>query len=195
VATSSTVDLALGRLEFCEVTEATWADFVRLFERRGSPKSCWCMVWRATAEEARRTDGKHRRAALERRVALGVPIGLLAYLEGEPVGWCSIAPRSTYRPLGGSEYPGVEPDQIWSVTCFFLTRELRGQGIMPHLLDAAVEHAQQRGAVVIEGYPVDEDSPSYRFMGFVPTFEDAGFIEVARAGTRRHVMRRDMPTS
>jgi hypothetical protein len=41
----------------------------------------------------------------------------------------------------------------------------------------------------VEAYPVDEAAPSYRFMGFVPVFAAAGFTEVGRAGTRRHVMR------
>jgi hypothetical protein len=38
---------------------------------------------------------------------------------------------------------------------------------------------------VAEGCPVDPDSPSYRFMGFVPVFAEAGFQEVALAGSRR----------
>ena len=41
---------------------------------------------------------------------------------------------------------------------------------------------------MVEGYPVDPDSPSYRFMGFLPLFEQASFTEVARAGSRRHVV-------
>ena len=57
------------------------------------------------------------------------------------------------------------------------------------LIAAAVEHARRKGASVVEAYPVDPDSPSYRFMGFVGTFEAMGFRAVGRAGTRRHVMR------
>jgi hypothetical protein len=45
---------------------------------------------------------------------------------------------------------------------------------------------------VLEAYPVAADSPSYRFMGFVPQFARLGFDEVARAGSRRHVMRRSL---
>ncbi len=52
----------------------------------------------------------------------------------------------------------------------------------------AAEYARSRGASVVEAYPVDPDSPSYRFMGFVPVFEQAGFREVGRVGARRHVM-------
>nr|PZN92019.1 MAG: acetyltransferase [bacterium] len=44
----------------------------------------------------------------------------------------------------------------------------------------------------MEFHPVDPDSPSYRFMGFVRFFEAAGFREVGRAGSRRHVMRLDL---
>ena len=57
------------------------------------------------------------------------------------------------------------------------------------LIEAAVDHARGKGATVVEAYPVDPTSPSYRFMGFVGTFESMGFREVGRAGTRRHVMR------
>jgi len=66
---------------------------------------------------------------------------------------------------------------------------MRGQGLGRQTLEAAVAHARAEGARVVEAYPVAPDSPSYRFMGFVPAFEKAGFREVGRAGSRRHVMR------
>src|SRR5688500_9121694 len=94
---------SLRGLVFHEVDSERWADLDRLFEARGGPKSCWCMVWRARGAEVRRPEGKSRKAALKRRVAAGIPIGLLGYLGGEPVAWCSIAPRESYRPLGGPE--------------------------------------------------------------------------------------------
>ena len=129
-----------------------------------------------------------KKAALERRAREGVPVGILGYLDGEPVAWCSIAPRETYR-AGLCRPSGDEPDGVWSIACFYVPRRLRRRGIARRLLDAAVDHARSRGATVVEAYPVDPDSPSYRFMGFVPLFEDAGFREVGTAGSRRHVMR------
>lgn len=57
------------------------------------------------------------------------------------------------------------------------------------LVEAAIAHARRRGARIVEAYPVDADSPSYRFMGFVSVFERAGFKTVGTAGKRRHVMR------
>jgi len=57
------------------------------------------------------------------------------------------------------------------------------------LIAAAVTHAKQSGATIVEAYPVPPDAPSYRFMGFVPVFIEAGFTDIGMAGTRRHVMR------
>lgn len=97
------------------------------------------MVWRATPQEARRRDGRSRKAALQRRVWRGVSIGILGYLDGEPVAWVSIAPRPTYRRLGGVDDPLDKPEKVWSLVCFFATRRVRGHGLMTRLLTAAVE--------------------------------------------------------
>jgi GNAT superfamily N-acetyltransferase len=172
-----------------EVDRDRWSDLEKLFESRGGPKYCLCMVWRATAEEARKRDGQSRKTALQRRVEAGVPVGILGYLDGEPVAWCSIAPRSTYRPLGGLDDPADDLEQVWSIVCFFVLRRLRGQGIMKRLIAAAIDQATRRGARVVEAYPVEPEAHSYLFMGFVPVFESMGFQEVGRAGSRRHVMR------
>ena len=97
-----------------------------------------------------------------------------------------IAPRESYRELGG---PADAPGSVWSIVCFFVPRRLRGQGMTKRLIGAAMDHARERGAAVVEAYPVDYGSPSYRFMGYVGSFEAMGFRAIGRTGTRRHVMR------
>ncbi len=180
------------RLQFHEVTAERWPDFERLFEARGGPKSCWCMVWRASSAEIKRTDGAGRKAAMAARICAGAPVGLLGYAGEEPVAWCSIAPRSTYRRLVSGE---TSDESIWSIACFFVVRRLRGTGITQQLIAAAVRHAREQGASLVEAYPVAPDSPSYRFMGFVPVFEEAGFTEVGREGQHGHVMQLKLPAS
>ncbi len=177
------------RLVFHEVDSGRWADLERLFEAPGGPKYCWCMAWRSMPPGQRRSDSLAKKAALASRVRDGVPVGILGYLDGEPVAWCSIAPRNTYRGLGGKSGPDDSSENVWALVCFYVQRRLRRQGIMKRLITAAVEHARSRGATVVEAYPVEADSPSYRFMGFVSAFRAAGFQEVGTAGTRRHVMR------
>ncbi|HEY5810812.1 MAG TPA: GNAT family N-acetyltransferase [Povalibacter sp.] len=180
--------MAVPRLTVLDVTAERWKDFEALFEARGGPKYCWCMEWRAI-EQGRRADSARRKDAMASCIEKGVPVGLLGYLEAQPVAWCSIAPRSTYRRLVND---GSCDDGIWSIACFFVAREYRGTGITRRMLAAAIRHARKNGAKVVEAYPVDEDSPSYRFMGFVSLFEQAGFCEIGREGTRRHVMQRQL---
>lgn len=161
----------------------TWSDLESPFEARGGPHYCWCMLFRGG--KAERVDKATRKAAMRGRVWSGVPIGLLGYRDERPVGWVSLGPRSTFRRLGG---PPDERD-VWSITCFFVPRALRGQGLSAALLRGAVDHARGQGAQVVEAYPVAPESPTYGYMGRVPAFEAAGFVEVGRAGKRRHVMR------
>lgn len=179
--------MARSQWTFREVTRETWPDFEALFEAPGAPKYCWCMAFRAHGPEKKDTTAAGRKQMIKGRVQAGVPVGILAYRDGVPVGWCSVAPKSTFHGLGG-ENPGDE--SVWSVTCFFVPRAERKTGLSRRLLDAAVAHARARGAKVVEGYPVDADSPSYRFMGFVPLFEGRRFVESGKIGTRRHLMRR-----
>ena len=125
---------------------------------------------------------------MRRRVEDGIPIGILAYSNDEPVACCSIAPRETYRFLGGDE----TKEKVWSLVCFFIKRSHRRLGLSGRLLDAAVRYARENGAHYVEAYPVDPNSPGYRFMGFKRTFEKAKFKEIKKAGKRRTVMILDL---
>lgn len=172
------------------VTPETWPDMVSLFAGRGGPKECWCMHWRKDATGASApSDVPSRRAAMESLALSGKPIGLLGYDAGIPVAWCSIAPRAAFGAgLGAS------PDnpRLWSLTCFFIRADHRNQSGFDALLSAAEALAAAQGATEIEAYPVAPDSPSYRFSGFVPAFEKAGYSETGRIGLRRHIMRKAM---
>jgi GNAT superfamily N-acetyltransferase len=183
-----TPDQRSNQLQFKIVDASTWKDFEHLFESRGGPKYCWCMVWRVTSEEAKLSNPAWRKAAIQHRVESGSPVGLLGYLDHEPVAWCSIAPKSTYQrlPLLGDELS----ENIWVLACFFVIRRLRGSGFTRQMIEAAVTYARNNGATMLEAYPVDPDSPSYRFMGFKETFTASGFKELCREGKRRHIMRR-----
>jgi GNAT superfamily N-acetyltransferase len=181
-----------------------WPAFEALFEAPGAPKNCWCMAWRGTSEErrafteaqgekassGRARSSELRRAAIKSRIEQGVPVGLLAYVNGEPIAWCSIAPRPSYRNLGGPKDFADRPDTVWSLACFFVAKPWRGHGLTGQLIDAALAYAEQNGADLVEAYPTRPDSPSYRFMGTTPAFEVAGFAAVGTAGSRRVVMRR-----
>ncbi|WP_421913042.1 GNAT family N-acetyltransferase [Mesorhizobium sp.] len=178
----------MTRLEFVPVTSKTWPDFETLFERPGSPNFCWCMSWRdlPDRQSAGSADKKKAMAAI---VAAGTPVGIIARSGSEVVGWCSVAPRESFRKLSADQ-DDIEKG-IWSIVCFFVVRSRRNSGIGAALLDAAIDHAFKSGASAIEAYPVDPRSPSFRFMGFKPMFDTRGFRATGMAGSRRNVMRLD----
>jgi GNAT superfamily N-acetyltransferase len=183
-------------ITFRPVTSDNRDDFEKLFESRGGPKSCWCTVWRTVeAVPTAELPATAKKLEMKRRISSGEPIGLLGYHDAQPVAWCSIAPRDTYRASMSDVMPDDEKQKIWSIVCFFVSRAFRGQGIFQRLISAAEEHAARNGATLLEGYPVDPDSPSYRFGGYVPAFEQAGYALVGRKGARRHIVRKMLSPS
>ena len=167
-------------IEVHPVTPERQADFIRLFEARGSPHYCWCMIYRdRKAHEMSKDEKRHRMLAL---IASNTPIGLLAYEEGEPAAWCSIAPRQSFPKLERSRaMPTGAAQPAWTVTCFFAKRPLRGAGVTHELLRAAVDYARANGASAIEGYPWDTSGNHSRFKGHSSAFRALGF---AQDGTR-----------
>ena len=188
----------LADLTFRAVETSTWPDFERLFSSRGAPHYCWCQVYRATRRSARQADRSEPKSAMGERIHQGMHVGVLAYAGDEPVGWCSIGPRPTFPRLRTTSLNGAaDPDDssVWSLTCFFVPRRFRQRGLASRLLQAAIDHARRQGAKAVEAYPVDPDSPGYRFGGFRPMFRAAGFRELGRLGKRRYVARLELSNS
>jgi GNAT superfamily N-acetyltransferase len=186
-------------LSFAPLTPERFADLEKLFGPRGACGGCWCMYWRLPRREyeARRGEGTHQ--ALKALVDGGEVPGLLAYSNGEPIGWCALGPRDQYPPLARSRIlEPVDDLEVWSVVCFFVARKHRRQGVMAALLAAAVGYAQQCGARIVEGYPVvprkDRMPDIYAYTGTFSLFAKGGFAEVARRSETRPIMRRILKT-
>lgn len=117
------------------VTSANWQKLVDLFKANGNTNYCWCMTWRMSGSDFRSCSSGDRKKELEQRVQKEIPVGVLGFMEGDPVAWCSIAPRKTYSRLKRSRT--IKPPggtQVWSVVCLFLSRELRQKGYTEKLL-------------------------------------------------------------
>jgi GNAT superfamily N-acetyltransferase len=173
-----------------------------VFGSRGDPARCWCQ-WFFTGVEVSRTAADANRRALRTQVAQGPPPGVVARLDGEPVGWAAVASRPGYPRLARSQVlrgtpPGEFADaSVWSVTCFVVRVGFRRAGVAGALLDGAVRFAGQSGARVVEAYPVDVSakvsvSSAELYHGPLSTFLAAGFREVARPSPARPVVRLDL---
>src|SRR5262249_33054457 len=111
--------------------------------------------------------------------------GLLAYSDGQPVGWVSLAPRDEFERISGDHEAAEEGghDPVWAIVCFYIDRKHRGQGVATALLDAAIEHARASGATALEAYPVEPDGRmdnASAYTGPRSMFERAGFRETGR---------------
>jgi len=182
------------QIRIVPLTGENWTDLEALFGPRGAVGGCWCMYWRQTRAEYDRFKGEANRGAFHDIVVSGDPVGLLAYDNEEPVGWCAVAPRDDFPALDRSRVlKRVDTQPVWSVVCFFVKRSHRHQGLTVRLLKAAVEFAANHGATIVEGYPIEprkpETPPVFAFTGLKSAFLQAGFEEVARRSETRPIMR------
>jgi GNAT superfamily N-acetyltransferase len=180
-------------LSFHPLTSDRFADFEQLFGPRGACGGCWCMFWKLRGRAFDENTGDPARQMQKNIVVSGNIPGLLAYSGDQPVGWIAIEPRSAYPRLAHSRVlKPLDEQEVWSVTCFFVDRKFRKQGVTVGLLKAAIEYVRSKGGRIIEGYPVEasERMPDiFAYTGTVSAFHKAGFEEVARRSPRRSIFR------
>jgi GNAT superfamily N-acetyltransferase len=180
-------------------TSERWSDLEQLFGKNGANAGCWCMFWRLERAMFKKTKGDGNRQILKQIVEAGEQPGILAYDGEHAVGWCGVAPREKLVALENSRIlKRVDDQPVWSITCFFVNKEVRGKGIMESLIKAAVTHARSKGTQIVEAYPIDMQSPkllgqtfnSYSgYMGVASVFRSLGFEEVGRASDTQLIMR------
>ena len=201
----------MSELDIRPLTPGRWKDIVDLFERPG-PKgawartgACYCMFWRLPSrdyEEAFRkrsldneTGGPNKERMAD--IVRGGPApGLLAYRDGQAVGWVSVSPRSDLVRL--AESPGLRTggdsgeEETWSIACFYVHRSARRTRVGTELLAAAVARAADEGATAIEAYPVRAGSVD-PYTGYDTMFRQSGFGVVKQGrGKGRSLYRREL---
>jgi len=181
----------MGDLDIRPVTPERWNDLERLFGPNGAYSNCWCTWWVLPGKVWEGTAPTARRAILQRLVAEGSEPGLLAYLDGEPVGWVAVGPRERYARMMSTRsktYRPLDDRPSWVINCFFIARPSRRRRVAAALLAAAVDYAFAHGAERIEAYPIDPGAQAPNsanlYVGYLPAFLEAGFVEVARVGAR-----------
>jgi len=118
----------------------------------------------------------------------------LAYIDNKPIGWCAVAPRDVYVKLESSRVlKRIDDEPVWSISCFFVAKEYRRQGISLELLKGAIDYCKDNNVKIIEGYPVvpyGEQIPSaFAWTGIPSVFEKAGFVVAERRSPAKPIMR------
>jgi hypothetical protein len=189
--------------------EASWKDLQAVFGTRGDASRCQCQRYKMQPKESWASVGSEELALRLRsqtdsgHATARTTSGLVAYLDGEPVGWCAVEQRTAYpRLLRNTRVPWADRDEdksddaVWAVTCFVTRIGIRRRGISRALASATVDFARKRGARALEGYPIVTE-PGQEIMagevhvGSRSIFEAAGFKQVSHPTLRRVVMRID----
>ena len=201
------------RVTVVPANEASCDDLQAVFGARGAGAFCQCQRYKLKHGEAfSKFPAEERAFRLRQQTSCGDPSaettsGLVAYLDGEPIGWCAVEPRSAYEGLrrvyrvpwdGRAEDKADE--RVWAVTCLFTRAGFRRRGLGYALARAAVEHARRNGARALEAYPMltqpgQEIAWDEIHVGTRQVFAAAGLREVHRPTIRRIVMRIDFDPS
>jgi GNAT superfamily N-acetyltransferase len=185
--------------------EASWEDLQAVFGTRGTPARCQCQWFKFRDSQFGSVSVEERAGRLREQANCGDPgaeatSGLVAYLDGEPAGWCAVEPRTAYPRLLRTRVPWTgraedkADDGVWVVSCFVTRTGFRRRGVSRALAAAAPGFARERGARAVEGYPMITQPGrdltwGELYVGSRGIFAGAGFTEVGRPTPRRVVMR------
>ena len=183
----------VSELKILPATPSRWIAIETLFGERGACGGCWCMFWRVPRKRYEADKGDRNKRAFRRLVQSGNQPGIIAYVRSEPIGWCAVAPREQYIGLDRSRIlKPIDEEPVWSVSCLFVRKDYRRQGIASKLLGGAIKFASSKGARIVEGYPVDTSTKmadAFLWHGTASSFLAAGFKEVLRRSESRPIMR------
>ena len=169
--------------------------------KRPDANVCWCLSYRIGSKENLALTGPARGERVRQLVREDPPPGVLAYDDGEAVGWAAVHPRADTSFATNRKIPHVDDLDVWSLWCVRVRPGHRGKGIAHSLVAGAVEFARAHGAPAVEGYPVDNDGRkvdlTMAYVGTRKLFERAGFGKAADTesvinGFPRVLMRLDL---
>ncbi len=183
-------------INFKPLNNETWSDLQNLFGEKGACGGCWCMLWRLTHKEFGHSKGMVNKLKLHNLIIIKheVPLGVLAFDNGIPIGWCSVAPRSSFIRLESSRlFKKFDNRSVWSITCSFVDKNYRRKSLSIKLIREATSFAFNHGTSIVEAYPIipkiNEMPSAFAWIGFVNSFKKAGFQKVAQPSETRFIMR------
>ena len=171
--------------------ESTFADFARLVEKHnGVWGGCWCLYFhqKGTGSLEGNKQAKHG------LVCQGRAKAALVYDGDVAVGWCQYGrPDDLPRIYHLKAYlAAVRDTPDWRITCFFIDRDYRRQGVATMALEGALELITAEGGGLVESFPalVDDRKTSASFLHNVTisVFERQGFELVAKIGMHKWLM-------
>jgi GNAT superfamily N-acetyltransferase len=177
----------------------TWPDFAELVEaNNGVWGGCWCMGFHPEGVGRHKTPEQNR-AEKELRVNEDRAHAALVYEGDACVGWCQFGvpdelPRIKSKRAYEAGLAGPDDRPDWRITCFYVNKGQRGQGIAAAALAGALDEIARLGGGTVESYPEDTSdrkvSGSFLHNGTLAMFEQLGFERIRLIGKSRWVVRK-----
>jgi GNAT superfamily N-acetyltransferase len=148
----------MGPIELHLLTPERQADFLQYLEGPAFSdhpewRSCYCQflhVDHSVVQWSARTGEQNRAAACE-HICNGRMQGLLAYRDGQVVGWCNASPRALQEAF--ADEVDADTARIGQISCFVVALPHRCSGVARALLEAACEALQAQGMTIAEAAP------------------------------------------
>ena len=182
------------KFEIQALGRPTWPAFVRVMEKHnGVWNGCWCVAFHVARREEPAT-AEARRALKEQLVRSNRSHAALVFDGDDIAGWCQFGPPSELPARMGSVARLGLPAPEWRITCFFVDRDHRKQGVADAALGGALRMIATAGGGTVDGYPITTgDKPyssSFLWSGTESMFSKAGFRRLASVGSSKLVMRK-----
>jgi GNAT superfamily N-acetyltransferase len=179
-----------------EFSKETWADFETLFgKHKGVRGGCWCTFHLCTSAQYDKMAKDERKEFQKELAYQGLGSGILVYDQETPVAWCQVGlaerfPR--YERMRAYQELNL-PAQLlprWRISCLFVDKHRRHEGLSTFALHAAVEFVRQHGGGVVEAFPLDIlGARALQYTGSERMYKKEGFETVARLGKSTLLMR------
>ena len=184
-------------MTFEPLTPRTWHLFEALMGERGGCGGCWCMFYRLPTAVFKEQKYEGNRVAMRNLVQQRKQIGLMAMVDNEPIGWVAVSPREEVPRIDQSRtLPRMGTLPVWSISCFFVRKEYRKQGISKALIEGAIAWAHEQHIQVLEAYPAvpyaKKISDSFLWSGVLSSFKKFGFRLVKRNGKTKAMVRLEL---
>jgi GNAT superfamily N-acetyltransferase len=190
-----------AKLSFKELNASTWKDYELLMGEKGGCGGCWCMLFRLPYKQFQENKPDGNKAMMKQLAGESNQLGLIAFRNNEPAGWIAFAPREDYIKLDNSRsFKRIDDKPVWSITCFFIKKEYRNQGLSRQLIKGAIDFAKNLPAgkagkkiKILEAYPAipynKKVPPPFLWVGILSAFTDNGFKVVQQKSKSRAMVR------
>ena len=184
-------------LSFESLSSANWNQFEELMGEKGGCGNCWCMYFRLPTKTFQENKPDGNKKMMKQLVNKRMPQGLIAFLDKKPAGWIAFAPREDYKKLENTRiFKRLDDKPVWSITCFFIKKEFRHQGLSGQLIKGAVDFAKRKKIKILEAYPAipyAENMPHpFLWVGVLSSFIKNGFTIVKQSSKSRAMVRLEL---